>query len=130
LQNAGSSGHYDGQVFADEYHSQSLFEAAPQLLQRGGFLGARQNTLGDQSQVDDADTPLDETLEACAQLIQQGKVRAIGASNYNPKRLGESAADPQEKPSGARVCSRSTTFTSGRGSKRSWRFFACAKTTA
>jgi hypothetical protein len=88
-------------VFADEYHSQSLFEAAPQLLQVSGFLGARQNTLGDQSQVDDADTPLDETLEAYAQLIQQGKVRAIGASNYNPKRLGEAAADPQEKRPGA-----------------------------
>jgi aryl-alcohol dehydrogenase-like predicted oxidoreductase len=42
-----------------------------------------------QSHVDDADTPLDETLEAYAQLIQQGKVRAIGASNYNAKRLGE-----------------------------------------
>jgi len=42
-----------------------------------------------QSHVDDAGTPLDETLEAYAQLIQQGKVRAIGASNYNAKRLGE-----------------------------------------
>lgn len=42
-----------------------------------------------QSHVDDADTPLGETLEAYAQLIQQGKVRAIGASNYNAKRLGE-----------------------------------------
>ena len=42
-----------------------------------------------QSHVDDADTPLDETLEAYAQLIQQGKVRAIGASNYDGKRLAE-----------------------------------------
>jgi len=42
-----------------------------------------------QSHVDDADTPLEETLEAYAQLIQQGKVRAIGASNYDAKRLGE-----------------------------------------
>ena len=71
-------------MFADEYHSQSLFEAAPQLLQVSGFLGARQNTLGDQSQVDDADTPLDETLEAYAQLIQQGKVRYESLqSHYN-----------------------------------------------
>jgi len=42
-----------------------------------------------QSHVDDAGTPLDETLEAYAQLIQQGKVRAIGASNYDGKRLAE-----------------------------------------
>ncbi len=42
-----------------------------------------------QSHVDDPDTPLEETLEAYAKLIQQGKVRAIGASNYNAKRLGE-----------------------------------------
>ena len=42
-----------------------------------------------QSHVDDPDTPLEETLGAYAKLIQQGKVRAIGASNYNAKRLGE-----------------------------------------
>jgi aryl-alcohol dehydrogenase-like predicted oxidoreductase len=42
-----------------------------------------------QSHVDDPDTRLEETLEAYAQLIQQGKVRAIGASNYDAKRLGE-----------------------------------------
>jgi aryl-alcohol dehydrogenase-like predicted oxidoreductase len=42
-----------------------------------------------QSHVDDPATPLAETLEAYAQLIQQGKVRAIGASNYNAKRLEE-----------------------------------------
>src|SRR6202051_3717604 len=42
-----------------------------------------------QSHVDDAEIPLEETLEAYAQLIQQGKVRAIGASNYNAKRLEE-----------------------------------------
>ena len=42
-----------------------------------------------QSHVDDPDTPLEETLEAYEKLIQQGKVRAIGASNYDAKRLGE-----------------------------------------
>src|SRR6202158_1478383 len=42
-----------------------------------------------QSHIDDAGTPLDETLEAYAQLIRQGKVVAIGASNYSAKRLGE-----------------------------------------
>ncbi len=42
-----------------------------------------------QAHVDDADTPLEETLEALAQLIQAGKVRAIGASNYSAGRLAE-----------------------------------------
>lgn len=39
--------------------------------------------------VDDPDTPQQETLEAFAQLIRQGKVRAIGASQYNAARLRE-----------------------------------------
>lgn len=42
-----------------------------------------------QSHIDDAETPLEETLEAYAQLIKQGKVRAIGASNYNAERLAQ-----------------------------------------
>jgi aryl-alcohol dehydrogenase-like predicted oxidoreductase len=50
-----------------------------------------------QSHVDDADTPLEETLEAYAQLIQQGKVRAIGASNYSAKRLRESLQISKKK---------------------------------
>jgi aryl-alcohol dehydrogenase-like predicted oxidoreductase len=40
-----------------------------------------------QSHKDDPTTPLEETLEAHAQLIRQGKVRAIGASNYSAARL-------------------------------------------
>jgi aryl-alcohol dehydrogenase-like predicted oxidoreductase len=40
-----------------------------------------------QSHIDDPGTPLEETLEAYAQLIRQGKVRAIGASNYSAERL-------------------------------------------
>ena len=40
-----------------------------------------------QSHRDDPDTPLDETLEAYARLMEQGKVRAIGASNYSAERL-------------------------------------------
>lgn len=43
-----------------------------------------------QSHFDDVETPVGETLEAFAQLIQQGKVRAIGASNLSPERLQES----------------------------------------
>lgn len=40
-----------------------------------------------QSHQDDPATPLEETLEAYALLIQQGKIRAIGASNYTGDRL-------------------------------------------
>ncbi len=42
-----------------------------------------------QSHRDDPDTPLEETLEAYSQLIREGKVRAIGASNYSAERLSE-----------------------------------------
>ena len=38
---------------------------------------------------DDADTPLEETLAAFDRLAREGKVRAIGASNYSAERLGE-----------------------------------------
>ena len=40
-----------------------------------------------QSHTDDSETPFEETLGAYADLIQQGKVRAIGASNYKANRL-------------------------------------------
>jgi len=40
-----------------------------------------------QSHIDDPDTPLEETLGAYAELIKQGKVRAIGASNHKVERL-------------------------------------------
>ncbi|NUQ30940.1 MAG: aldo/keto reductase [Acidobacteriaceae bacterium] len=40
-----------------------------------------------QAHTDDAETPLEETLGAFASLVQAGKVRAIGASNYTGKRL-------------------------------------------
>ena len=40
-----------------------------------------------QSHWDDETTPLDETLEAYATLMAQGKVRAIGASNLSADRL-------------------------------------------
>ncbi|HEV8484674.1 MAG TPA: aldo/keto reductase [Blastocatellia bacterium] len=42
-----------------------------------------------QSHADDPNTPLEETLGAFAQLIEQGKVRAIGASNYSAERLSQ-----------------------------------------
>lgn len=40
-----------------------------------------------QSHRDDANTPVDETLAAYAQLVKEGKVRVIGASNFSPERL-------------------------------------------
>jgi aryl-alcohol dehydrogenase-like predicted oxidoreductase len=40
-----------------------------------------------QAHVDDPATPLQETLDAFAYLIKQGKLRAIGASNYSGERL-------------------------------------------
>lgn len=43
-----------------------------------------------QSHADDPETPLEETLEAYDQLIRQGKVRAVGASNYSAQRLAQS----------------------------------------
>jgi aryl-alcohol dehydrogenase-like predicted oxidoreductase len=45
-----------------------------------------------QAHIDDKDTPLEETLGAFADLIAAGKVRAIGASNYEPERLGAALA--------------------------------------
>jgi aryl-alcohol dehydrogenase-like predicted oxidoreductase len=40
-----------------------------------------------QSHTDDPDTPQEETLGAYAELIEHGKVRAIGASNFKADRL-------------------------------------------
>jgi aryl-alcohol dehydrogenase-like predicted oxidoreductase len=42
-----------------------------------------------QSHTDDTETALEETLGAYADLITQGKVRAIGASNYTAERLAQ-----------------------------------------
>ncbi|SNC74660.1 Predicted oxidoreductase [Hymenobacter gelipurpurascens] len=43
-----------------------------------------------QSHKDDPATPVEETLEAYAQLVKEGKVRVIGASNFSAARLRES----------------------------------------
>jgi len=40
-----------------------------------------------QTHFDDESTPVEETLEAYAQLVKEGKVRWIGASNMTPERL-------------------------------------------
>ena len=50
---------------------------------------------------DDAKTPLAETLAGFERLVRDGKVRAIGASNYSAERLGE-ALDISEREGLAR----------------------------
>jgi aryl-alcohol dehydrogenase-like predicted oxidoreductase len=42
-----------------------------------------------QAHTDDLQTPLEETLQAFTELISQGKVRAVGASNYRAERLSD-----------------------------------------
>jgi aryl-alcohol dehydrogenase-like predicted oxidoreductase len=42
--------------------------------------------------VDDADTPLEETLSAFDRLVKAGKVRALGASNFSGDRLEQALA--------------------------------------
>jgi len=49
-----------------------------------------------QSHRDDEETPQEETMEAFATLVSQGKVRVIGASNYSAERL-EKALDVSKK---------------------------------
>ena len=49
-----------------------------------------------QAHEDDASVPLSETLGAFARLIEQGKVRVIGASNYGADRFAEALKVSQE----------------------------------
>ncbi len=50
-----------------------------------------------QSHQDDESTPLEETLGAFGELIQQKKVRAIGASNYSAPRLAAALRVSKER---------------------------------
>ena len=73
-----------------------------------------------QSHKDDPATPLEETLGAFEQLIKQGKVRAIGASNYTRRALAE-ALERQRRQEAAALrdaCSRTTTSTTAPASRR------------
>jgi aryl-alcohol dehydrogenase-like predicted oxidoreductase len=49
-----------------------------------------------QSHIDDADTPLADTLGVYDELIKAGKVRAIGASNHSAERFEEALAVSKE----------------------------------
>ena len=50
-----------------------------------------------QTHMDDAETPIEETLEAYQQLMNEGKIRWIGASNLSPERLQLSLQISKEK---------------------------------
>jgi aryl-alcohol dehydrogenase-like predicted oxidoreductase len=50
-----------------------------------------------QAHQDDPRTPLEETLGAFGELVAQGKVRAIGASNYTAARLAEALTVSREE---------------------------------
>jgi aryl-alcohol dehydrogenase-like predicted oxidoreductase len=50
-----------------------------------------------QSHRDDPETPIEETLSGYADLIKQGKIREIGASNFSAARLGEALKISAEK---------------------------------
>ncbi len=49
-----------------------------------------------QSHIDDESTPIEETLETYAELLRQGKVRVIGASNYSAARLAQALQVSQQ----------------------------------
>jgi aryl-alcohol dehydrogenase-like predicted oxidoreductase len=50
-----------------------------------------------QSHRDDKDTPIEETLSTYGELIKEGKIRHIGASNFEAPRLAEAAKVAAEK---------------------------------
>src|SRR5579864_5647528 len=49
-----------------------------------------------QAHRDDPETPLEETLQAFDELVRQGKIRVIGASNYSATRLAEALQVSQQ----------------------------------
>jgi aryl-alcohol dehydrogenase-like predicted oxidoreductase len=50
-----------------------------------------------QSHIDDPTTPFEETLAAYGQLMAQGKIRVIGASNHSAQRLAEALRASEDK---------------------------------
>jgi aryl-alcohol dehydrogenase-like predicted oxidoreductase len=50
-----------------------------------------------QSHTDDPEAPQEETLEAYTQLIKEGKVRVIGASNFSAERLARALQTSEER---------------------------------
>ncbi len=59
---------------------------------------------------DDEATPLEETLEAFAALVKEGKVRTIGASNYTAARLTDALSNQQARDCRVTKCCSPTTI--------------------
>jgi len=76
------------------------------VLSRAGLRESVENSLARlntdyidlfQSHRDDQDVSLEETLSTYGELIKEGKVRCIGASNYEASRLAEAATVARDK---------------------------------
>jgi len=89
-------GHHDDVVIATKVGSD--MGLGRKCLRRAYILKAAEASLGRlqveaidlyQSHWDDPETPLDETLDAYSRLVEQGKVKSIGASNLSAARLTE-----------------------------------------
>jgi aryl-alcohol dehydrogenase-like predicted oxidoreductase len=52
----------------------------------------------------DRDTPIEDTLAVMSDLVESGKVREIGCSNFDPTQLGEAAAVSEERGLPALMC--------------------------
>ena len=76
-----------------------------------------------QSHRDDKDVPLEETLSTYGELIKEGKIRYIGASNYDAPRLARSRQSRQRQWAcrSIRACSRTTICLNAHCSKAPWR---------
>jgi aryl-alcohol dehydrogenase-like predicted oxidoreductase len=57
-----------------------------------------------QAHIDDGETPLDETLRAFDDLVRQGKVRYIGASNYSAWRLTRALWESERRGYASYIC--------------------------
>jgi aryl-alcohol dehydrogenase-like predicted oxidoreductase len=79
---------WDTKNFGKGLSREHILRSAEASLKR---LGVDQIDLY-QAHIDDISAPLEETLEAFAILVDSGKVRAIGASNYAAPRLAEALA--------------------------------------
>lgn len=101
----GQRGGRDRVVIATKVGSAPTPEKGPWLLTADHIIRSVEASLARlqtdyvdlyQAHGDDANTPLEETLEAFEQLIRTGKVRAVGTSHFTPERLSRGLALSQE----------------------------------
>jgi aryl-alcohol dehydrogenase-like predicted oxidoreductase len=75
--------------------------------------------------------PMHETLGAFGRLIEAGKVRAIGASNYTADRFADALkVSKQHNCRAMKACSRNTTWSAARTMKRNFEPLIRARTSA